>query len=133
MIEIDHKTCEGCQRCCHGTPGDNIKAILQGSTDSPKIDKNHRCEFLNKRNNCYLSKCHSKPIECQLYPIVIFGGHVCVDMSCPAWKSAIDQWCDRFGGAIDDYEPDKEHKFVALWMARMIKEDKHGITPIQDR
>lgn len=123
MIEINPKTCAGCQRCCHGTPGAHIPAKLPADV-LPHYDKNHRCVRLNTRNKCDLGL--RKPIECQLYPIVIFGGNVFVDMSCPAWKSAIDQWCDRFGGAIDDYEPGKEHKFVALWMARMIKEDKYG-------
>ena len=121
MIEIPHETCAGCQRCCHGTPGNHIPAKLPA--DSPlRYDKNHRCERLNTRNMCNLGP--RKPIECQMYPIVIVGGDVYVDMSCPAWKLAVEQWCARFGGVIDDYEPGEGHKFVNLWMAKMLREDK---------
>ncbi len=124
MIEIDPKLCAGCQRCCHGTPGDYIPATLiigiQNTGNRPKINDDHRCNHLNTRNRCNYGLL--KPLECAIYPIVIFGGDVYVDMSCPGWKDAVRQWCERFGGAIDEYEPDKKHKFVRLWMAKMIKE-----------
>jgi hypothetical protein len=62
----------------------------------------------------------ARPIECQLYPIVMFGGDVYVDMMCPAWKDAVNQWYERFAKGVDD--DDNEHKFVKLYLAKMIKE-----------
>lgn len=113
MISIDKKTCAACQRCCHGTPGKYIPVHHAG--DRPQYDQNHRCEFLNSRNNCGIL---NKPIECATYPIVISDGKICVDMSCPAWKDAVKQWDEQFGYHIDDYHDGRDdHKFVDLWIA----------------
>jgi Fe-S-cluster containining protein len=118
MIEIDPEICAGCQKCCHGIPGNTIPAKLShGKT--LRYNKYYQCEQLNKRNHCNMGL--AKPIECQLYPIVIFGDEVYVDMACPAWKSAVTQWYERFSKDIDSYGND-EHKFVKLYLAKMIKE-----------
>jgi len=61
-------------------------------------------------------------LKSSTYPIVIIGGDIYVDMECPTWKSAVDQWYERYGDAIDDYEPNVRHKFVKLYLAKMIKE-----------
>jgi len=125
MITIDKKTCAGCQRCCHGKPGTILNVHLQESTQRPTINKDHRCEFLNSRNNCYLSKCHSKPTKCDIYPIVIANGEVFVDMACPAWMDAVKQWDEQFGQHIDDYNDGRDdHKFVNLWIAQSQMEVK---------
>ena len=60
-------------------------------------------------------------LEMPTYPIVISGSDIYVDMSCPAWKDAVEQWYERFGKDVDNYD-DNEHKFVKLYLARMIKE-----------
>lgn len=120
MISIPYKTCAACQRCCHGTPGDHIRAHHTSNHRQPLIDNNHRCEFLNARNNCGVL---NQPIECAIYPIVITQGQIFVDMVCPAWKEAVKQWEEQFGFDIDDYGDGRDdHKFVNLWIAKMIKE-----------
>lgn len=44
-------------------------------------------------------------------------------MVCPAWKEAVKQWEEQFGFDIDDYGDGRDdHKFVNLWIAKMIKE-----------
>lgn len=117
MISIDRKTCEGCQRCCHGKPGTTISAHHTITHRKPLIDKNHRCEFLNSRNNCGIL---NQPIECAIYPIVIADGEIFVDMACPGWKEAVKQWDEQFGSHIDDYrDGNDKHKFVNLWVARV--------------
>jgi len=119
MISIDKKTCKECQRCCHGKPGTILPVRLQESPQRPIINENHICEFLNSKNNCYLSKCHSKPIGCDIYPIVISYDQVFVDTACPAWQEAVKQWDEQFGGHIDDYNDGRDdHKFVNLWIAK---------------
>ena len=55
------------------------------------------------------------------YPIVIFGSDIYVDMMDLGWKDAVNQWYERFGRDVDEYD-DNEHKFVKLYLARMIKE-----------
>ena len=120
MISIPQETCAACQRCCHGTPGDLIPAHHTSNHRQPQIDKNRRCEFLNSRNNCGIL---NKPIGCAIFPIVISGGEVFVDMACPAWEEAVRQWDEQFGFDIDDYGDGRDdHKFVNLWIAKMIKE-----------
>ena len=62
-------------------------------------------------------------LKCSTYPIVIFGDGIYVDMACPTWRIAAMQWYERFDGHPDEYEPDKEHKFVKLYLANMIEDD----------
>ena len=113
MISIDKETCAGCQRCCHGKPGTIIQVHLNDGT-KPKINKYYKCEKLTDRNNCM----YEKPIECAIYPIVIADDGIYVDMACPAWKEAVRQWDEQFGGCIDDYNDGRDdHKFVDLWIA----------------
>lgn len=60
-------------------------------------------------------------LKMPIYPIVISGGDIYVDMMAPEWKSAVNQWYERFDKDIDSYGNDK-HKFVRLYLAKMIKE-----------
>ena len=60
-------------------------------------------------------------LKCPIYPIVISGGDIYVDMMAPGWKDAVHQWYERFCKDIDSYGND-EHKFVRLYLAKMIKE-----------
>ena len=116
MIKIDRKTCEGCQRCCHGKPGTILHTHLHDGT-KPKVDNNYNCEFLGIFNRC--SAPQGKPVECAIYPIVIADGEIFVDIACPGWKEAVKQWDEQFGHHIDDYSDGKDdHKFVDLWIAQ---------------
>ena len=67
---------------------------------------------------------YEKPIECAIYPIIIAGGKIYVDMTCPGWKEAVRQWDEQYGYHIDDYNDGRDdHKFVDLWIAHsQIKE-----------
>lgn len=115
MIKINKETCAACQRCCRGKPGTTVPAHLHDDTQ-PKVDKNYNCEFLGIFNTC--SAPHGKPVECAIYPIVISNGKIYVDITCPAWKDAVRQWDEQFGGKIDDYNGCRDdHKFAILWIA----------------
>lgn len=115
MIKIPHETCAACQRCCRSKPETTIQAHLYDGT-KPKVDKNYNCEYLGSFNTC--GAPHGKPVECAIYPMVISGGQIFVDMSCPAWKEAVRQWDEQFGGCIDNYNDGRDdHKFVDLWIA----------------
>lgn len=61
-------------------------------------------------------------LKCPIYPIVISGGDIYVDMMAPGWKDTVNQWYERFSKDIDSYGND-EHKFVKLYLAKMIKDD----------
>ncbi len=120
MISIPYETCAACQRCCHGKPGTTIPAHLHDGT-KPENNKYYNCEKLSIRNKC--GALHGKPIECAIYPIVISHDQVYVDMACPAWKDAVRQWEGQFGECIDDFNDIRDdHKYVNLWIAKMIKE-----------
>ena len=60
-------------------------------------------------------------LKCPIYPIVISDGDIYVDMMVPGRKDAVNQWYERFGRDVDNYDDD-EHKFVKLYLAKMIKE-----------
>ena len=61
-------------------------------------------------------------LKCPIYPIVISGGDIYVDISCPTWRIDVMQWYERFSKHIDEYDDDTKHKFVKLYLAKMIKE-----------
>jgi len=115
IITIDPKLCEGCQRCCHGTHGNRIPA-KPSHGKIPRYNKQHNCDQLNKRQHC--NRGIGRPVECAIYPIVIFDDGIYVDMSCPGWQSAVDQWTKRFGAQVDDYQDGRQHEFVNLWIAQ---------------
>lgn len=62
-------------------------------------------------------------LKCPIFPIVISGGDIYVDMMAPGWKDAVNQWYEQFDRDIDEYDDDGVHKFVKLYLARMIKDD----------
>ena len=61
-------------------------------------------------------------LKCPIYPIVISGGDIYVDMMATGWKDAVNRWYERYCKDIDSYGDDK-HKFVKLYLAKMIKDD----------
>lgn len=67
-----------------------------------------------------------------IYPIVIFGGDIYVDMVAPGWKNVVQQWYEQYGITVDDYDDGKEHKFVKLYLAKMIKNDTKGYHDVME-
>jgi len=118
IIKIDKNICKGCQRCCHGIPGNKVAAILNDGT-RPTQNKHHRCEYLNRRNQCDLKS--NKPFECSIYPIIVLEDGIYIDQGCPEWKTAVEQWTKRFGLSADDLVEDDSAKYVTLWIAQSIK------------
>ena len=89
MIKIPYEICKECGKCCTGNPGEYIFARTHKGK-SPQISEKGKCQFLNDKNKCKLG-CR-KPYECSIFPIRIFLDGVFINVDCPAWELALEQW-----------------------------------------